>query len=205
MMDELVELATPAVKKGSDRRQHIVNAALQCLQNQGYAQLTARKVAAEAGISLGNITYYFDSMDALLCEAYELATAHLSQASQIPTGKGGRTPMERLEAYLWAGFSPEVLTSPLLRLRVDLMSAAIENPKLAQIERALYQHHRETLEALLEAVGDKWKADRIPMVADLITATLDGLWVDWLRRADSSSVKNGIEGCLHFARMRLGT
>ena len=43
-----------------------------------------------------------------------------------------------------------------------------------------------------------------PGLADLIMATLDGLWLDWLRRGDTAAVQNGLEGCVLFARLRLG-
>ena len=41
-------------------------------------------------------------------------------------------------------------------------------------------------------------------MADMIMATLDGLWLDWLRRSDAVAVKNGLDGCVLFARLRLG-
>jgi hypothetical protein len=42
------------------------------------------------------------------------------------------------------------------------------------------------------------------MVSDLIMATLDGLWLDWMRRRDAQAVQNGLEACVLFARLRLG-
>jgi hypothetical protein len=42
------------------------------------------------------------------------------------------------------------------------------------------------------------------MVSDLIMATLDGLWLDWMRRRDPQAVQNGLEACVLFARLRLG-
>ena len=55
---------------------------------------------------------------------------------------------------------------------------------------------------LIVAAG--YAFERIPAVADLIMATLDGLWLDWLRRGDEVAVKNGLDGCVLFARLRLG-
>jgi AcrR family transcriptional regulator len=191
-------------KKANDRRRDIVHAALRCLKDSGYAALTARKVALDAGMSLGNITYHFDSMDALLCAAYQLGAEQMHQTVQTPQHSLRHSALDRLEAFLWAGFRAEILVHSHLRLQVDLWSAASENPVVAKIEADLYDRFRIELEILLKAVGDKWKADRVVMVADMIMATYDGLWLDYLRRGNEIALKNGIEGCLLFARMRLG-
>ena len=116
----------------------------------------------------------------------------------------GATPAERLEAFLKAGFSDEFLEMSHLRTRIDLWSAAMSFPTIAQTERALYDRYRAQLEKLLHQVSDPWKTDRIPMVSDLIMATLDGLWLDWMRRRDPQAVQNGLEACVLFARLRLG-
>lgn len=191
-------------RKGGDRRQEIAEAALRCLERVGYAELTARKIAAEAKMSLGHISYHFTGMDEVLAEAYRLASERLQAAGDAKISMPGATPAERLEAFLKAGFTEEFLSPAHLRTRIDLWSAAITHPAIAETERALYDRYRVQLEALLNQVSDPWKTDRIPMVSDLIMATLDGLWLDWMRRRDAQAVQNGLEACVLFARLRLG-
>lgn len=195
---------TVARRKGGDRRREIAEAALRCLERLGYAELTARKVAAEAGMSLGHISYHFSGMDEVLAEAYRLAADRLQAASDAKIIMPGATPAERLEAFLKAGFTDDVLSPGHLRARIDLWSIAIAHPAIAKVERALYDRYRSQVETLLHQVSDPWKTDRIPMVSDLIMATLDGLWLDWLRRRDAKAVQNGLEACVLFARLRLG-
>ena len=77
-------------------------------------------------------------------------------------------------------------------------------PEVAQIERDLYTAQRATIESLLDQMAANYATDRIPAVADMIMATLDGLWLDWLRRGDEAAVRNGLDGCVLFARLRLG-
>ena len=191
-------------RKGGDRRREIAEAALRCLERVGYAELTARKIAAEAGMSLGHISYHFTGMDEVLAEAYRLASERLQAAGDAKISMPGATPAERLDAFLKAGFTDEFLTPAHLRTRIDLWSAAIAHPAIADTERALYDRYRAQVETLLNQVSDPWKTDRIPMVSDLIMATLDGLWLDWMRRRDEQAVKNGLEACVLFARLRLG-
>lgn len=191
-------------RKAGARRREIVEAALRCLERVGYAELTARKIAAEAGISLGHISYHFKGMEEVLAEACRLASERLQAAAEAKISLPGATPAERLEAFLKAGFSEDFLAPGPLRTRIDLWSASIAHPTIAAVERALYDTYRAQLERLLHQVSDPWKTDRIPMVCDLIMATLDGLWLDWMRRRDAKAVQNGLEACVLFARLRLG-
>ncbi len=193
-----------ARRKGGDRRREIAEAALRCLERVGYAELTARKIAAEARMSLGHISYHFSGMDEVLAEACALAAERLQAAGEANISMPGATPAERLEAFLKAGFTEDFLSPGHLRTRIDLWSASITHPAIARTERALYDRYRAQLETLLHQVSDPWKTDRIPMVSDLIMATLDGLWLDWMRRRDGQAVRNGLEGCVLFARLRLG-
>jgi TetR/AcrR family transcriptional regulator, transcriptional repressor of bet genes len=186
------------------RRRQIAEAALSCLQEVGHSGLTARRVAAKAGLSLGHITYHFKDMAQVLAEAFVLAAQKVQAAGQTASAQQGGTPAERLERYLRAGFDEDLMTPAQLRLRVDLWSAALMRPDIAQIERDLYSAHRANIERLLDQMAADYAAEHIPAVADMIMATLDGLWLDWLRRGDAAAVRNGLDGCVLFARLRLG-
>lgn len=179
-------MTTPRSQTQTDRRSEIAEAALRVLGREGHTGLTARKVAAEAGLSLGHITYNFSGMDEVLAEAYRLLSAQLREASDPPQPA---TPRERLSAFLRAGFTGDFLTPAHLRIRIDLWSAALAHPAVAETERALYAHYRARLEELLAPLVTP---DRIAALADLIMAALDGLWLDWMRRRDTGAVDNGL-------------
>jgi TetR/AcrR family transcriptional regulator, transcriptional repressor of bet genes len=189
---------------GEDRRRQITEAALTCLLEVGHAGLTARRVAAQAGMSLGHITYHFEDMAQVLAAAFTLAADKVQAAGREALIKPGGTAAERLDRYLRAGFGGDLLTPAHLRLRVDMWSAALTRPDIAKIELALYQSHRDAVERLLDRMAADYAIERIPVVADMIMATLDGLWLDWLRRGDEVAVRNGLDGCVLFARLRLG-
>ncbi len=201
----------PPVKRGpverrsvEDRRAQIAAAALRCLQQVGHAGLTARKVAAEAGISLGHISYHYKDMNEVLVAAFTLAAEEVQAAGRAQLDVRGGTATERLDRFLRAGFTPDLMTPAHLRLRIDLWSAALTQTSVAEIERKLYESHRTAVEALLDRIAADYAIERVPVVADMIMATLDGLWLDWLRRGDAVAVKNGLDGCVLFARLRLG-
>ena len=187
-----------------DRRKQIAEAALRALQSVGHAGLTARKVATEAGMSLGHLTYHYKDMAEILAAAFRIASEQVQAAGRQALIQPGGTPSERLDRFLRASFTSDLMTPAHLRLRVDLWSAALTRPDIAKIELALYQSHREAVERLLDRMAADYAIDRIPVVADMIMATLDGLWLDWLRRGDEAAVRNGLDGCVLFARLRLG-
>lgn len=192
-------------RSSDDRRGDIARAALKILQTEGYAALTARKVAAEADISLGHISYNFNGMQDLLSEAYRLASDGLRQATKADVDDSEKDPIGRVRAFLAAGFNENFLRPDHLRMRVDLWSAALAHPEIAETERGLYQRYRDDLEALLAEVAgdDPTLQAQIKPVSDTIMATLDGLWLDWLRRADPDALGNGLELCEFLVRIRL--
>ncbi len=52
------------------RRDRIIDAALHLIATEGVAGTSHRKVAKQAGVPLGSMTYYFTGMDELLREAF---------------------------------------------------------------------------------------------------------------------------------------
>ena len=189
-----------------NRRRDIAEAARRVLAREGYAQLSARKVAAEAGLSLGHITYNFSGMDDVLAEAYRVTSEQLREASMRSLATAASDPLARLEAFLRAGFADEFLEFHHLRMRIDLWSAARNSGVLADTERVLYDHYRQMLrELLVPLAGPNANADeRIPALLDTVMATQDGLWLDWLRRRDSAAVENGLRLCVALVRSTLG-
>lgn len=192
---------TPARQR---RRRAIAEAARAILEREGYARLTARKVAEEAGMSLGHITYGFDGMDEVLAEAYRLASQKLRAATEADIASAPGAPMARLEAFLRAGFDDEFLDPAHLRLRVDLWSAALAHPAIAATERALYDDYRCQLDAHLAAAAPAAPPGRRAALGDTIMATLDGLWLDCLRRGDRAAVENGLATTMAMVRVLAG-
>ena len=182
----------------AERRRDLAQAALACLRRDGHALLTARRVAAEAGVSLGHITYHFNDMQDLLAEAYHLASQELLDATLADLDRSSGSAEDRLRAFLWAGFAPQFLDRGYLRVRIDLWSAALAHAGLEATERALYDRYRKRLEQLIAALGAS--APSGARASDAIMAMLDGLWLDWLRRGDRQAIENGLEACAAIAR-----
>lgn len=188
---------TRVFRSSSERRHQIVTAALQCLQDVGYVNLTARKITQYSDVSLGHITYHFKDMEEVLATTYHYASKTLLEATQKSLSESPNNPMDRLKAFLQTGFATDFLKQEYIRVRIDLWSAAQAHDDIALTELRLYQSYRESLLEILEAIANERNSDTeaLPFLADHIMATLDGLWLDWARRQDLKAVQNGLEGC----------
>lgn len=200
-----MDSTTPTPRRGTDaRRQAIVEAALKVLETHGHAGFTARRVAGEAQMSLGHLTYNFTDMAEILAAAFALAAERMQALAEARISLPGATHAERLQAFLTALVAPETLPDSLLRVRVDLWAAARGVPALQATEAALNEALRGRIAQLLDLMADSWKAERIPAVTDLILAALEGLWLDRARKGDGARAASVIESCVMFARLRLG-
>jgi AcrR family transcriptional regulator len=88
----------------------LLDAAERLLIASGYAGLTTRKVAAEAGVNHGLVHYYFGSMEELLLQVLERFTDRLIErqaemyAADVPFLEKWRTAMRWLDEDVEAGY-----------------------------------------------------------------------------------------------------
>lgn len=93
------QTAKKVYESPEQRREEIIKCAFLCLSEEGYAKLSARKIAARAEMSLGHISYHFKNMNELLVEAYKYASRKLYEATQAGlVAKPGST-MSQLEIF----------------------------------------------------------------------------------------------------------
>jgi AcrR family transcriptional regulator len=88
----------------------LLDAAERLLIETGYAGLTTRRVAAEAGVNHGLVHYYFGSMEELLLQVLERFTDRLIErqkamyAADVPFLEKWRAAMRWLEEDVQAGY-----------------------------------------------------------------------------------------------------
>lgn len=185
-------------KSSRDRRSEIIKAAFSCMQDFGYAKITARKIAERSKASLGHISYHFKDMNEVLIETYRHASGILFEATRQDLSQSFADPIDQLRAFISTGFTQPFLKREYLRVRIDLWSASLTDSGIAAVERELYDAYRQNLIACLQDVAADRRCDPAPVgfLGDTIMATLDGLWLDWERRHDEQALRNGLDGCL---------
>ena len=194
----------PIRPRPENRRLALIRATLRVLERDGWSRLTARKVAAEAGLSLGHITYHFRSMDDLLLAACHQMSDDLQAFAEAQPAEMPDDPMGRFTAFVRAAFRPEFLTHGYLRIRIDLWSAAQVHPAIASADRALQVRYRGQLIALLEDIArPHGTVHLVRDIADATIATMDGLWLAIARHHDPGEVERGLRVCCDYTRLLL--
>ncbi|MFI5908870.1 TetR/AcrR family transcriptional regulator [Dactylosporangium sp. NPDC051541] len=81
-------------------REKLLDGALQCLLEKGYAATTARDIAKAAGVSLAAINYHFRTTEGLLNEALQRALEQWGDEMEraLSAAGGVADPAERFEA-----------------------------------------------------------------------------------------------------------
>lgn len=156
------------------RRERLITATLEVIEQHGVAGTSTRKVAEIADVSLGSLTYYFDSINHLLEETFTHLSTKISNAFSERLG-AARTREEAITAVvdiidqnIWG--SPQTLT-----LSFELYSFVSRNSHLRSLPQrwleqsrlALEQHFTPTtaraLDALIEGIGIHNHFDKDPM------------------------------------------
>ena len=102
-MTTLTDVPDPAARspKAEQTRRTIVDAAMRLFRTGGYDKATMRAIAAEAGVSVGNAYYYFDSKEHLVQAFYDqLQAEHVEAAAAALEAERGFAA--RLEGVLLA-------------------------------------------------------------------------------------------------------
>lgn len=83
-MIRVQEVEERKAPRSETTRNRIVEAALRLFQENGYDRTTMRAIAKEAGVSVGNAYYYFDSKEQLVHGFYDrIAELHTQRSAEI--------------------------------------------------------------------------------------------------------------------------
>jgi AcrR family transcriptional regulator len=175
--------SVPAAPRGrreertATSRARILDAAVACLVESGYAGATTLRIQARAGVSRGRLLHHFPSRDQLLVAASRhLATERLRRTGErIESLAGGLSGIERLDRaieLMWETFS-----EPHFWAAVELWTAARTNDDL---RAALLPEERE-VGAAIRAGMDRFYGPelvahpRYPQVRDLLFTSMRGV------------------------------
>lgn len=164
--------------KGRRRREEIVTAAADILQESGPGGVSHRSVASRVGCSLSATTYYFSGLDELLAEAGRLNVAKWARraegvAEHAEAQDPPATRAAAIELVLRATLPSE---APLLGHYLQLVSAGASIP----VTRA-YHSGRGRINAAVGRVLQRVGSPRSP---ELIMAIVDGAAVTALSEGE---------------------
>lgn len=164
------------------RRNQLVRAAMEIMQEDGAWGLTTRAVAQRAGVPLGAVHYAFDSKADLIAAVF---AADIDSAAQLIRGAAQRfdDPVEALDSALRESVA-RLGSAPgteLVLQELTLMGA--RDPELGELARRSVEGYRVAMTRFLEELaatrGLVWDLD-VRVLGELVFAQLVGLAQNWL-------------------------
>src|SRR5438270_9610254 len=91
-------MKTPRIDVGSIRREQIVQAAVSIIAEQGLQNLSLSEIEKKAGMSRGQLTYYFPAKEDILLAVFDrlIEMMHERTGGRLPAEPG----WERMESLL---------------------------------------------------------------------------------------------------------
>lgn len=169
------------------RRTQLIDAAIRIALRDGLDNTTVRRIATEAGVSLGTVHYCFDNKRALLEAVVEtLLQCEVDVAEfDLPDGSTPVDAIKQAFRYYWTLSGAQTERQRLVyELVAYLVRQEAPGPELAQ---RIFANKYEVVRGFLELFQKKGEAE-LGLPADLIArmtvAMTDGVALAWLADGD---------------------
>lgn len=159
----------------STAEEALLDAAERVLVNAGYAGISTRRLAEEAGVNHGLVHYYFGSVENLMLAVFERFTDRLVErqramyAADVPFLEKWRTAMGFMEEDLAAGYP---------KIWAELQAAAMNDEELQRRVRAVYETWRSVLTDAFTAAAREYRVSdaAVPALVTLVMTFTVGMF-----------------------------
>lgn len=167
--------------RADDRRRALVEATIASLKRHGHEGLSVRRVAAQAGVSIGLINHHFPNKDALVAESYRQFSRQLAAGFQAAVERAPGEPRARLSAFIEAVFARPNLDPRVLTAWVVFWGLFRQSPEMRRAHREEGRGYGALPGLLLRDLLKQraLPASRARVATIGLTALLDGLWLEW--------------------------
>jgi AcrR family transcriptional regulator len=166
-------------------RERLLEGALRCLQERGFARTTTRDIVAESGTNLGSIVYHYGTKERLLEEAMSEGFRRWTEAISEASEASSANPYEQMRAALGAA---RAAFDEQQGLYTAFLEAAAETARSDELRTHVADAYHETRErvarSMRHTLPDTGDAD-VRTLASLMIAIVDGLMLQWLFDRDA--------------------
>ena len=158
---------------GAATRDLILQAARRRLIEEGYANLSVREIAADAGVNHALIGYHFQGKQQLVMAVLDEANARLLERQVRMYGTAGSASEQWQQA---CAFYEEDLASGFVKLLMELMGASFHDEAL----RKEFTPRLLAWQKLIEEAVDRFVAEtglELPVSARAISAGITWFWM----------------------------
>jgi len=175
----------------SARRETFLQAAYRVIKKQGFAGVTVRSVAREAGFTTGALVHYVDSMDQLLVEASEYSArdvrAHMQAAEALDD------PLISLREVLYLALPSDEDKRGNWNYFLGFWERSVYNAAVRRVTHLRYVEWLKRTAQLIrraKAAGDLPSNIDVGQASRACVALIDGIAIQVLRSGRSLSPKD---------------
>jgi AcrR family transcriptional regulator len=182
-----------------ERRAEIVEAGLSVAMREGVESVTVRRVAQEAGISLGTVHYCFDDKDAMLRAMGRAIAMRASEPvlSALDVGPDRKALAEGTIEALLIGLKQN---QHMRLLTFEFAVSGARTPVLREVAQAHLKQSiamtREYLQRLADVAGVKYRTE-VGTLARMTALRIDGIELAWMVDQDDEAAREGFAVLAH--------
>ncbi|MBJ7499588.1 MAG: TetR/AcrR family transcriptional regulator [Sphingopyxis sp.] len=167
---------TGGYARGQDGFEQILRSSLALLVNHGASALTLRRIAAESGMNVGSLNYYFKSKEDLIRELLNAVISSYEESFDEIMHEPGASAEARLE-NLVSLILEDITTKKTTRFFPELWAMANHDSFVYDRMNELYQRARVSLNELIAEINPRLSADQREILALFISASMEGMTV----------------------------
>ena len=169
----------------------ILRAAHELLAFEGYPSFTIRNIAKQAGISVGNVQYYFQSKNALLQELLLFVTERYNREYRRVFSKTADTPKVRFCAFI--DFLLSDMTDPLRRgFFFQVWALAPSDNFVEECMEQSFSRYRAAVSELISELRPSLSRAELDKRASAIQSLVEGTQLSLTKKAERFVHRSGI-------------
>jgi AcrR family transcriptional regulator len=188
-------------------REALLEGAIMCLYEKGYARTTARDIAAAAGTSLAAIGYHYGTTQELLNQAVFAEMERRGdemQARLRAEAKPGQTYLERFAAIVADNIGSIRDDRPIWEASLDMLAQIKHVPEIHEMLRGGLHQARTGNVAMYEGVDEGTVDDRQERTLGAFYYSLTiGLVVQWLLDPDTAPTAEDLTEAMQMIAARI--
>lgn len=196
--------APGSTAEGRRSRERVLRAALELITEVGIDQVRLAEIARRAGMSSGQVMYYFDTKEHILLETLAWREYEDTARRRADLAKAG-DDWDKLGRFI-ERYLPASPTDPAWKLWMEAWARAPHSPEVSQFLDALLTPWRADLAAIVQhgaALGVFRPRGSVEDFTVRFCALLDGLAILRLRQAPGGTRKRLIQLATEAARAEL--
>jgi TetR/AcrR family transcriptional repressor of bet genes len=185
------------------RRRELIEATITVIARHGYAGTTVARVAKEAGLSVGLMNFHFKSIDKLFDETFRFISTEYDEVWREAMAEvKGAPPARRLKSMIEAYFDPRIFTHRKLAVWFAFWSDANLRDRYRSLVLRVERRYSRELERTVMEIAKEQRITALEAKAmgTSLTATIDGLWLQFMLDPRSANRNRAITTCLNVLR-----